>query len=531
MPSQVSIFMPSQMSIFDLLERPSLDALLKPDQIYETDDYTLFTRLTEDDRYDRKSSRQPASGLAVYLSAFGNGPSVNGGVIAVGITNDRRVEGCKHLGETVLQEIELCGDRRCPTGRFRSRRIPAVNYKGEEDFLILIRIEYVEDRLVELTDGTAYVRKGHECKLLKEHEKQGLRIDKGERAFELEPCGLTYPDEFRTNEISRFVRMVRERRSASEEISTEQVLEVVHLGRRRDGVFIANNACALLFARDSQQVFPGAYVHFLRYGGTEEGSGKGYNVTKDRLISGTVLDIISGAAAIIDANTREFTQFRDGKFYSVAEYPRDAWYELLVNACVHRSYHIRNAPIFIKMFDDHIAVESPGGFMPQVTPANIYDMHRPRNPFMMLVLREFGEVRCINEGTKRIRKEMVDAKLPEPEFAQETHGGTTVRAILRNDIGNRTNSLDSEAYKVLGEVVSLSLDLEDRKIINYIIEKGKINVSEALRILKTTYWHTAKGKLTRLCKRGILDFVSSKSRDPAAHYVMRKQGNVRQDAR
>jgi ATP-dependent DNA helicase RecG len=201
---------------------------------------------------------------------------------------------------------------------------------------------------------------------------------------------------------------------------------------------------------------------------------------------------------------------------------------LLVNACVHRSYFIKNAPIFVKMFDDKFVVESPGGFMPDVTPENIYEMHRPRNPFLMLVLREFGEVRCVNEGTKRIRKEMLDAHLPSPEFHQEARGGTAVRAILRNDIANRTNSLDSEAYKALGETIAFSLDDDERKILNYIIENKRINVSEALRIVRTTYWHTAKKKLSRLEARGILTFISSKLRDPDAHYVLRR-GNGRQD--
>lgn len=511
-----------QLSLFDLFERPSVDALLKPDQIYETDDYTLFNRLTEDDRYDRKSCREDPRALAVCLSAFGNGPSIDGGVIAIGVANNREIEGCKHLPESRLQELESAGANRCPSAKFRTRRLAVKNKKGEDDFIILLRIAYIEDRLIELTDGSAYIRRGHECKELKEHQKQEIRIDKGERAFELEFCGLPYPDEFRIDEIRRFARIVRERREGSEETSNEQILEVMHLGRRRDGAFFPNNACALLFSKDPQLVFPGCYIHFLRYAGVEEGTGKNYNVVKDRIIAGSVLDIIKGAATVVDANLREFTEYKNGKFHSVLEYPSDAWYELIVNACAHRSYHNKNSPVFVKMFDDRFVVESPGGFMPQVNSKNIYERHDPRNPFLMLVLREYGEVRCVNEGTKRIRKEMAEANLPAPEFFQETHGGTAVRAVLRNDIANRTNSLDSEAYKILGEAIALSLDNDDRKIINFIIDNGSMNSSDALRIMKTTRWHTAKKKMKDLVDRGIIDFVSSKDRDPNAKYYLRK---------
>ena len=235
------------------------------------------------------------------------------------------------------------------------------------------------------------------------------------------------------------------------------------------------------------------------------------------MIEGSILEIIRDTAATLGANLREFTEYRSGKFYQTPEYPSDAWYEVLVNACVHRSYHAKTRPIFVKMFDDHLVVENPGGFMPSITPDNFF--HRPRNPFLMFVLREFGEVRCISEGTKRIKRELQEAKLPTILYIADQN---TVKATLFNDVANRTNSLDSEAYKALGEAVAFSLDPDERRIVNYVIENGRINASDALRILSTTYWHTANGKLKRLTQRGILAFISKKARDPKSHYVLRK---------
>jgi ATP-dependent DNA helicase RecG len=514
---------PEQMSLLDLIERPVIETLYKPDQIYESNDPALFLRLTEDDRFDRKSGRSDSRNLAVCLSAFGNGPSIHGGVLAIGIENDRTISGCKRLSESQLQTVESAGRDHCPDGRFVSRRMGALNDAGEEDFIVLIRIFYVEEKLVTLTNGEAFTREADRCRKLPDDQKQEIRINKGERSFELEPCGLNYPGEFKTPLVRQFCQIVREQRDGSDAVSDQEVLQIMHLGKNRDGVFVANNACALMFALDPQSVFPGSYIHFLRYEGTTEKTGRDYNVTKDRMITGGVLDVIKGGAALVDANLREFTEFRNGKFRSVPEYPRDAWYELIVNACVHRSYNLRNATIFVKMFDDHFVVESPGGFMPQVTPETIYGTHRPRNPFLMLVLREFGEVRCISEGTRRVRAEMQEAKLPRPEFIQETKGQTAVRALLRNDIANRSNSLDTEAYKVLGEAISFSLTPDERKIVNYVIEHGRINVSDALRILSTTYWHTAKARLTSLVSRGIMNFISKKLRDPNSYYILAKE--------
>lgn len=518
--------MAEQLDLLDLLnrlDRPSVEALLTPDQIYESDDPALFTRLTEDARFDRKSCRIQPSGLAPCFSAFANGPSVEGGVIAVGIGNNTQIEGCGQLSPDRLQAIESAEVHHCPTAKVRSRRVQAINSKGEKDFIIIFRVYYVPDRLVDLTNGDAYQRIGDKSVRLNDQKMYEIRIDKGERSFEQEACQLIYPEEFSGSDIRKFCNKIRERRESAETHEDEAILEALRLGRRVQKQFFPNNACALLFAKDPGRIFPGAYIRFLRYLGVEEQSGQQFNVIKDRVIEGSIRSVIQEAAQVIDANIREFTEFRNGKFHSVQEYPRDAWYELLVNACVHRSYTMRNIPIFIRLFEDRIVFESPGGFMPGVTPENIYDRHHPRNPFIMSVLRETGEVRCINEGTKRVRREMEHAKLPAPLFVEKKGDAAAVSVTLHNNIKDRSNSLDGEAYTALGEAIAFSLTVDERKIINYVIAHNQLNVSDALRILTTTKWHTAKKRLDALVSRGILDFHSSKLRDPFAFYTLARR--------
>ncbi|MEA2993674.1 MAG: ATP-dependent helicase RecG [Alphaproteobacteria bacterium] len=509
--------MAQQLSLLEILERPTVEGLAKPEFIFTTDDWRFVVEQKENTRFDRKSAMIAPVGLAECLSAFGNGPAVEGGVIAIGIEKDGAVTGCSGVGEDKIQHLELMGRDHCPDGRFQTNRLEVINALGKPDFIIRARVFFVEDRLVELTNGVAFCRESDRSRRLTETEKAEIRINKGERAFELEVCPLNYPDDFRIGLVQKFAAQIRSVRDGSDDIPDEQILESMRLGRVKDGKFVPNNVCALVFAKDARRVFAGAYVHFLRYNGTEEKTGKDYNVIKDRIIDGTILEVIRDTASTLDANLREFTQFDSGKFYQAPEYPHDAWYEVLVNACVHRSYHAKTRPIFVKMFDDHLVVENPGGFMPSVTPENLF--HKPRNPFLMFVLREFGEVRCISEGTKRIKRELLEAKLPNIQYVTDQNG---VRSTLFNDVANRTNALDSEAYKALGEAMAFSLDSDERRIVNYVIEHGRINASDALRILSTTYWHTANGKLKRLVQRNVLDFVSKKHRDPKSHYVLHK---------
>jgi ATP-dependent DNA helicase RecG len=80
-----------QLSLLEILERPTLASLVKPDHVYQSDDWRFVTSLIEDTHFERKSARIQSQELAEYLSAFGNGPAVEGGVVAIGIENDGRV--------------------------------------------------------------------------------------------------------------------------------------------------------------------------------------------------------------------------------------------------------------------------------------------------------------------------------------------------------------------------------------------------------------------------------------------------------
>ena len=75
---------------------------------------------------------------------------------------------------------------------------------------------------------------------------------------------------------------------------------------------------------------------------------------------------------------------------------------------------------------------------------------------------------------------------------------------------------------MLGEALSFSLDPDERRIVNFVIENHTIKPTDALRVLSTTYWQTARAKLQRLVDRGILDFHSSKKRDPNSYYTLRR---------
>jgi ATP-dependent DNA helicase RecG len=314
----------AQLDMFGMLggskAPPTIDPLLTPEQIFEAEDQELYCRLTEDDRFDRKSSKIQAKDLGPVLSAMSNGPSVKGGVVVIGIDNKCRLEGCSSMSEDRLQAIEAAAAVYCPAARVNQKRIRITKENGNVDFLILMLVKYSHERLIELSDGLDFERIADSSKEIDDVRKQQIRIDKGERSFELEVVNLAYPADFDTDSIEKFCMKIIATRGLTSEQTNESILESFFLGRRTQGQFLPNNACALLFAKDPRYVFPGAYIHFLRYSGIDEGSGAEYNVQKDVQLSGNIGSIILAAAALVEANIREFTIWVEGRFQSARLY-------------------------------------------------------------------------------------------------------------------------------------------------------------------------------------------------------------------
>jgi len=191
-------------------------------------------------------------------------------------------------------------------------------------------------------------------------------------------------------------------------------------------------------------------------------------------------------------------------------------------ACIGRTA-LRNMNIFVRMFDDRLEIESPGGFPPPVTAENIYEMHQPRNPHLMDAMMYLNYVKCAREGTRRMRESMAAVDLPVPVFAQKDSTYALVRVTLRNNIKQRSAWVDADAASIIGVDLAKELTPQERRAVNFIAEHGKAHASEIGRLLNID-WQTARKLLARLDAKKILRHVhrSDVLRDPKAHFVLRK---------
>lgn len=501
--------------------------LMTPDEIFDRADEQLLRDLFEDSRFEAKPSGIHARELGEWFSMWAN-TAPHGGLIVVGIKNDDEFEGCSRLSPNQLNEIEATADTYCPDAINAVRRVLIHrDDDGAPDFVLLFRVHYHRNKVVRTSGQKAYIRRADRKKELRSSEElRELQAEKGEVRFEAEPCGLEYPKDFDKAAVADYAAAVRTKREWDESHSTEEILHLMHLGSLEGEKFTPNFACALLFARDPRTVVPGCRIRFLRFEGETEGQGDKWNAVKDEFIEGTVPQLIGKIETVLRSQLRTFSQLGPGgKFVTAKEYPEFAWYEAVVNACAHRSYGngLKNTPIFVKMFDDRLVVESPGAFPAFVTPSNIYEVqHTPRNPFLMDGMFYLKYVKCAREGTRRMRAEMLESELPPPEFRQEEVGKALVRVTLRNGKQQRKQWVDADAVAVLGAQQAALLSTEEKRCVNFCVENGKITVSDAQRVIDGD-WRTMKKRLEGLVRKGILEHVHRKDilRDPKAHYVLK----------
>ncbi len=474
-----------------------------------TNDVYLFSTLKENQYFDRKSARKDDKEIAKHISAFANSA---GGKLVIGIEDDGEVTGFRRDGARDIENFERAALTTCtPTPIVRKDRIRVVNSSGEDDLILVLDIEASTSHSVaRSSDDEVFLRQNDRSVRLNREQVLALEYDKGQRVFEDELIEDSSLDDVDHEVLDRY----------KEILGTDAPDEQVLRSRRfmRDGRLTV--AGALLFAQDPSVMMPQARVRVLRYDGIKMETGERLNITKERFFFGPLPKVIQGAYELISSMLREF-QFLgiDGKFQTVPEYPEFAWFEGLVNAVTHRDYSFRGDYIRVSMFDDRLEIVSPGALPNIVTLDNMRNTRYSRNPRIARTLVEFGWVRELNEGVKRIYTEMQDSLLNDPVYAEPD--GTKVQLTLENNIVARTvrrsealeDRVSPEAIALLGEYELAAVRLA--------FTNGKVTARELAEHIGRDR-RTASRLLGKLVgEGGLLEWHGSSPNDPRQFYTIR----------
>lgn len=475
--------------------------------------FTLDYLITADENkyFDRKSANVKVSDIANLISAFAN---AEGGTVVIGISDKtKKIEGINAFDSEKLNNLISAPKDCCkPMPDYKEEFLDVINASGEEDRILLLHIFTSADQVIRTNNDSTFLRIGDRTKEIKGEDLKNLEYSKSTRHYEDE-CNM----DAGISDLNEELLTAYKKKIGAEEMDTQRVLKARgFIKKNGDGEYLTN-AAVLLFAENIFQFYPNCRIRFLRYDGTAEQVGTKINIIKDVNLEYPILKIIEKAREFVSMQLREFTALNQttGRFQIVPEYPEFAWLEGIVNAVTHREYGMTGSYIKVSMFDDRLEILSPGRLPSIVTIDNIRDTRFSRNPRIARVLTEFGWVRELNEGVKRIYEDMEDFFLDEPIYSEPEQ---SVRLVLKNNIVMRTMRQSDRTIENIGDDIWDKLDELERKILVYMGSKAAVTRVE-LEQHTNRSGRTVGGRLHHLMDLGLVKRNGNRY-DPKQTYEM-----------
>ena len=437
----------------------------------------------EDQTFDRKSARKDPKGLSNHFSAFAN---ADGGTLVIGIEDNGAITGIDDYPENINEILRVPFDFCRPSVRVETEVVECMDQNGRPNHLLIITIPQSTELHANQQDDV-YYRMGDKSQKLSFDDRLRLMYSKGTRYYEDEPVADSSIDDIDMDAVAAYCQKIGYTKSAQEYITQNKSFIVTKGGHSE-----MSGAAILLFGKDPQRFFQRARIRFIRYEGTEAKVGAQMNVIKDKVFTGRILDMLEDTLSFVQSQIKEYTHLdHDGKFVTIPEYPEFVWKELIVNAVAHRDYSIKGTDIQIKMFDDRIAVESPGNLPGIVRLNNMRQVHFSRNPKIAAYLHEYDYVQEFGEGVDRIYRELEAVGLPAPEYhdvafmlhatvrngAEADDGANDVAngKNVANNVANDENAANDVANSN-GDIPAVE-ELTEKELCIYQIIRGNPEVS------------------------------------------------------
>ena len=257
------------------------------------------------------------------------------------------------------------------------------------------------------------------------------------------------------------------------ERSHEQILECIGAGKiDAKGTFHLSNAGALFFAKDLSKFGLDYEVKMVRFNGFDRRT-----IIDQSTVSSSIFNLLNEFELFFNKNTKMGTFVKGIKSYDVPEYPIEAVREAFVNAIAHRDYSLVEDCITFYIYDDRILIGSPGGLPYPLTIDDLKLEVNPkhRNKTICRIFKYTKFMEHFGTGITRMRAEMLDSGLPEPEFYDTNY----FKVILRGPNGKL---IVTEKH-----MQEESIDLSDYDLNNRQIDAVTIMCNEGIKFTYKLY--------------------------------------------
>lgn len=411
----------------------------------------------------------------------------SGGYLIIGVEDDKTITGCTNYN---LQNIiESIYDRTMPNIFTKAESICV---EGKD--VIVIKVEKGM-QLTGTTSGEYYKRLGKNSKPYNPSSmKEDFNIDKDYSAQIIEQTSI---DDINILEVYKLKEKLKLRDKQSTLVELDDISFLKDLSlliETKNGLKL--NVAGMLFVGKEESIkkyLPQAECIYLHY---SDDNREEYD---------NRLDLKMPIISVLDRLTEKIQDYNHlinvqvGLFrLEIYDFSEKVFQEALLNGYTHRRYDSPGS-IYVKHYSDKLVIESPGGFMADITADNIITHPSlPRNKLIAETLQRLRYVQRSGQGIDIMFREMVSMGKPYPEYTVYNDAiRLTLYSILEDEGFVRfiTETQDKNMIK---------FSLSELMILRYLFENKTINLSEA-KILTQQSLNEVKHALMNLEKYGLIE--------------------------
>jgi ATP-dependent DNA helicase RecG len=356
---------------------------------------------------DLKARAVSPAKLTKALSAFAN---AEGGELFIGVeengpTKDRVWRGFKDV-EAANGHVQAL-ETTFPLGQFVDYEFLRVADAPEDGLVLKVSVLKTPD-VQAASDGTVYVRRGAQCLPVSGDALKRLEYLKGVSSFETQTIDVPLDLVTESLTVTEFVMEVVPTVDAVEPWLLKQLLV-------RDGR--PTVAALLLFSDEPQVALPKqSAIKLYRYATADSEGSRNNLIGQPLTIEGSAYDVIKEAVRTT-VDTVQGIRILGASGLEEIAYPHVTVHEIITNAVLHRDYSIAD-DIHVRIFDNRVEVESPGGLPAHITPENILDQRYSRNGNIVRWINKFPDPpnKDVGEGLNTAFDAMNELKLKPPEI-------------------------------------------------------------------------------------------------------------------
>lgn len=334
------------------------------------------------------------------------------GYLLVGVDNGGRATGLKVTDQLLrtLAEVRASGNV-LPTPTIEVYKISLRDGSGEVAILEVAPSDLPPVRY----KGQVWIRTGPRRDRATEAEERRLierRLSQA-RSFDARPC---LEGSLGDLAADLFLNSYRHQ-AVAEEVVADNHRSLQHQLAALRFYDLKNDrpthAGMLLFAKNPRYWLSGAYLQFLRLSGSRISPEE---VLIEKELQGDLLTLLRELDILIDSqlSSRSVAQstLREQR---IADYPKSALREMLMNAVMHRDYE-SHSPIRFYWFADRVEVQNPGSLFGEASRENFPLQNAYRNPVIAEAMKVLGYVNRYGSGIARSQEALKANGNPAADF-------------------------------------------------------------------------------------------------------------------